>query len=106
MFISQFLDLDQACFRQWRLSVLGQGKPEQLPAKLSERYAELLIGVRVPAFDRASTKCCAAHGIGKPTVVRPVVGRVALHQRADNPRVGEFDERYFKIDFGRPLFKR
>lgn len=96
MLIPQLLDLDQACFRQSRLRVLRQGKPEQLPAKLGERYAELLIGVRAPAFDLASPKRGVAQRVRKPAVVRPIVGCIAANQRTNDRRVGELDERRFE----------
>jgi len=97
--IPQFLDLKQACFGQSRLRVVGQSEPEQLSAKLGKRYAELLIGIRGPAFDRASPKRGVAQRVCKPAVVRPMVGCIAANQREDNLRVGEFDERRFEDGF-------
>jgi hypothetical protein len=66
MLIPQFLDLDQACFRQSRCRIVRQSKPEQLPAKLGERYAELLIGIRAPAFERGSQALRIGTAVTRP----------------------------------------
>jgi hypothetical protein len=61
--VPQLLDLDQTAFGQPRLRIIRQGKTEQLSAKLGERYAEFLVGIRVSALHRASPKCCATQGV-------------------------------------------
>lgn len=83
MLSPQFLDLNQACFRQPRLRVIRQRKPEQLPTKTGERYAELFIGVRAPAFDWASPKRGVAQRVRKPTVAAKRRLEYALTRRAE-----------------------